>query len=121
MGQGALMGHGALMGRRVFMGRLGFGEAADPGGQAQDAEHLVVYQRLVDPARLHRLQECAAPRAEQARRPGHGQVEGGPGGRLGGPGGRPVRHDQAVVTPLVVQDVAQQRAFGHRHAVDPVV
>ena len=73
------------------------------------------------PARPDRLHERVAPRTEPARGARHGQVEGGAGGGFGGPGGRPVRHDQAVVAPFVVQDVAQQRAFRHRRPVDPVV
>ena len=101
--------------------RNGAVKAADPGGQPQDADHLVVEQGLVDPPGPDRRQQGVAPRAEPLRRARHGQVQRGPGGRLGGPGRRPVRHDQAVVAPLVVQDGAQQRAFRHRRPVDPVV
>ena len=96
-------------------------EAADPGGQAQDAHHLVVDQGLVDQAGRHGHGQRVTPRAELAGRARHGQVERRARGGLGGPGGRPVRHDQAVEAPLVVQDLAQQRALGHRRPVDPVV
>ena len=101
--------------------RNGAVKPADPGGQPQDAEHLVVEEGLVDLPGPDRRQQGVAPRAEPFRRARHGQVQRGPGGRFGGPGGRPVRHDQAVVAPLVVQDGAQQRAFRHRRPVDPVV
>ena len=96
-------------------------EPADPSGQPQDAEHLVVDEGLVDVPGPDRLEQGVAPRAEPLGGSRHGQVQRGPGGRLGGPGGRPVRHDQPVIAPLVVQDVAQQRAFRHRRPVDPVV
>ena len=76
---------------------------------------------LVDLPGPDRLQQGVAPRPEPLGRARHGQVQRGPGGRLGAPGRRPVRHDQAVVAPLVVQDGAQQRAFRHRRPVDPVV
>ena len=65
-------------------------ESADPGGQAQDAEHLVVDHGLVDLSSPDRRQQGVTPRAEPLRRPRHGQVQGGLGGGLGGVGGGPV-------------------------------
>ena len=80
---------------------------------------LVVDRRLVDRARR------APPRP--ARRP---TARSGPGMARSSAAlpaasvervGVPVGHDDAVEAPLVLEDVAQQRALGHRRAVDAVV
>ena len=97
------------------------GKRADPAGQPEDPEHLIVDQRLVNLAVGHGGEQGVAPGTEPARGPRHGQVEGGPGGGHGRAGGRPVRHHQAVEVPVTVQDVTQQRAFGQGRAVDAVV
>ena len=62
--------------------------------------------------------ELVAPRPCRAR---HGEVQRGVAGALGRPRRVPVGHDDAVEAPLVLEHVAQQRALGHRRAVDAVV
>ena len=110
--------------RCVRLGPAGIGvraQAADPGGQAEDAHDLVVDDGLVDQAVRHGHGQRVTPWAELAGRTRHGQVESRVRGGHGRAGGRPVRHDQAVEAPVVVQDLAQQRTLGHRRPVDLVV
>ena len=61
-------------------------------------------------------------RAEEARRPGHLQVEPGHGPGDGVVGGFPVGHQDAVPGPLALQDPAHERAVVRAmNAVHPVV
>ena len=99
-------------------GRLLALERADARGEPQQPQYLLVDRVLADVARPHRGDEGVAPRAARAR---HQEVEPGARGGDGRAAGEPVGHHDAVVRPLVVQDLAQQRALGHGVTVDAVV
>lgn len=116
LAQSGRHGSGVVVERRGCGGDIA--QRADPGGEAQQSQHLVVDEGLFDLALAYGGDQRVAPRADRA---GHHQVERGAGGRLGGAGGEPVRHHQPVEVPVVVQHLAQQRALRHRVPVDPVV
>jgi len=93
-------------------------EGADAGGQAQQAQHLVVDGRLADVTVADRRDQVVAPRARGA---GHNQVEAAATARDGRAGAEPVGHHHAVEAPLVFEDLAEQRVLAHGGAVDAVV
>ena len=94
-------------------------QRADPLGQAEQADHLVVEHVGGDRAIGYRRRELPAPRPVRAR---HRQVEGCQGGAGRAARRVPVRRDHAVEAPLALEHVPQQaRVLGHRDPVDLVV
>ena len=93
-------------------------ERSHASGKPQDPQDLVVDRRGIERRRCERCQQRLAPRPGRA---GHHQVERRARGRLGRAGREPVGHHQPVEAELAVEYVPQQRALGHRLAVDAVV
>jgi hypothetical protein len=111
VGEGTRGGSGGVVPPRQY--------SADPAGQPEQPQHLVVQHRGRDRAVGHGLRQRHAPGTVRAR---HGQVQRGQSGGRGAPRGVPVRGDHAVEAPLVLEHVPQQlRVLGHRDAVDLVV
>ncbi len=82
-------------------------ERADPVGQAQEAQDLVVELALGDLARADGGEQAVAPRAVGA---GHLQVEASLDRAADRLGRDPVAHDDAVEAPLLLEDPREQRA-----------
>ena len=108
----------------VRLGQVGgpgarLAEGADPVGQSQQPTHVVVEHGRRHRSGLDRVDQRLAPRTVRA---GHHEVQPavGRGGR--GPRREPVRHEQAVPSPLALEDaVVDVALLGGGQPVDVVV